>query len=210
MVDGQAAAVFGVEGLRWNVFFHPIAALLMFIAALAEANRTPFDLAEAEQELVGGYHTEYSAMKLALFFLAEYTHMITSSALMATMFLGGYLVPGWTWLNTSPTVGAMFCRVGVLSFKIFLLICFYMLIRWTIPRFRFDQLMRLAWKVFIPASMALVAIQGVIVYTNISQAWALVGNIAVVLVAAMVAAGRWQPITGRQLSMKPVEVAVQR
>src|SRR5262245_2021566 len=120
----------------WTVVFHPLAALIMFITALAEANRMPFDLAESEQELVGGYHTEYSAMKLALFFLAEYAHMITSSALMICMFFGGYRVPGWDWLNNDPGFWAMICRMLAIGAKIFLFIVMYMIVRWTIPRFR--------------------------------------------------------------------------
>ena len=164
--------------------------------------RTPFDLAECEQELVGGYHTEYSAMKLALFFLAEYTHMITSSALMVAMFFGGYLVPGWVWLNTTPTALAMVCRVGVFGLKIFVLICLYMLVRWTLPRFRYDQLMRLAWKGIVPMSMALVALQGVITYTGVARWWAPLGNVAIVLVAGIIAAAGRAPVTGRQASLR--------
>ena len=197
MVEFQAQATHS-----WGFFYHPLGAVLFFIAALAEANRTPFDLAECEQELVGGYHTEYSALKLALFFLAEYTHMITSSALMVAMFFGGYLVPGWVWLNTSTTAFAMVCRVGVFGFKIFVLIFLYMLIRWTIPRFRYDQLMRLAWKGIVPMSMALVAVQGVITYTGAKLWWAPLGNVAIVLVVGIIAAARRAPTTGRQASLR--------
>jgi len=94
MVDAQAATVWGVGGLSWTLLYHPVAAVILFITALAEAKRMPFDLAESEQELIGGYHTEYSAMKLALFFLAQYAHMITASALMVAIYFGGYLIPG--------------------------------------------------------------------------------------------------------------------
>lgn len=205
MVESQTGEFF-LQGFDWMVFYHPLGAILIFIAALAEANRTPFDLAECEQELVGGYHTEYSAMKLALFFLAEYTHMITSSALMVAMFFGGYLVPGWTWLNTDESALAMFCRIGVFGFKIFLLMSLYMLVRWTIPRFRYDQLMRLAWKGIVPMSMALVAVQGVITFTGAEKWWATIGNVAIVLVAGTIAACRREPVTGRQASLPKVVV----
>ncbi len=190
-------------GHWWIVAYHPVVALIFFTTALAESNRMPFDLAESEQELVGGYHTEYSAMKLALFFLAEYAHMITSSALMVCLFLGGWRVPGWVWLNEDPSVLAMLARVGAMSGKIFLLICVYMFIRWTIPRFRFDQLMRLAWKSLVPMSMALVAIQGAVIYYGWPQWFTLVGNGAILLVGGAVSALGGKPITGRQQSLGP-------
>lgn len=200
MVDAQAGMLFGAQGFDWMFWYHPIGALLIFVAALAESNRTPFDLAECEQELVGGYHTEYSAMKLALFFLAEYAHMITSSALMVALFFGGYLVPGWHWLNTSDSALAMFCRMGAFGFKVFLVIFLYMLVRWTIPRFRYDQLMRIAWKGIVPMSMALVVIQGVVVYVGWPQWVCILGNVAIVLVAALTVP-RGGPVTGRQASL---------
>jgi len=190
----------------WTALYHPLAAMLLFITALAEANRMPFDLAESEQELVGGYHTEYSAMKLALFFLAEYAHMITSSALMISMFFGGYLVPGWAWLNTSPEASAMIARVLVFGAKVFLFICVYMLIRWTIPRFRFDQLMRLAWKSLVPMSMALVALQAVIAYRDWPAWSAPVGNLLILLAAGFVASAVGRPVTGRQQSLERMAI----
>jgi NADH-quinone oxidoreductase subunit H len=188
--------------LVWTVVYHPVAALILFTTALAEANRMPFDLAESEQELVGGYHTEYSAMKLALFFLAEYAHMITSSALMVAIFFGGYLVPGWDWLNTSDSFLAMCCRIGVTSFKVFLVICVYMIIRWTLPRFRFDQLMRLAWKGLVPMTMGIVAVQGLILYNGWPQWIALPANVLILLLGAFVGAASGKQITGRQLSLQ--------
>jgi NADH-quinone oxidoreductase subunit H len=133
----------------WNVLFQPLACLLFLICILAECNRLPFDLPEAEQELVGGYHTEYSGMKFALFFLAEYTHMITTSFLLVILFLGGWHLP---WLPESGRA-ALVLQVLVFAAKMMALIIFYMLIRWTIPRFRFDQLMGIAWKVLIPLSL---------------------------------------------------------
>lgn len=207
MVDHQAGSLFGLGGFAWNVWYHPLGALLIFIAALAEANRTPFDLAECEQELVGGYHTEYSAMKLALFFLAEYTHMITTSALMVAMFFGGYLVPGWDWLNTSESWFAMVCRCGVFASKVAGLISLYMLIRWTIPRLRYDQLMRIAWKGIVPMSMGLVVIQAVLVYTAWPQWISMVGNVLIVVITAVAGVVVRKPISGRQASLERKAVA---
>lgn len=186
----------------WTVIYHPVAALILFVTALAEANRMPFDLAESEQELIGGYHTEYSAMKLAMFFLAEYGHMITSSALIVCLYFGGHHIPGWTWLNTSPTAGAMLARIAVTATKVGLFITLYMLVRWTLPRFRFDQLMRLAWKSLVPITMILVSVQVLIVYLDASAWWALAGNAAVLIVAAFFGAAAGRPITGRQHSLR--------
>lgn len=197
----------------WIVMYHPVAALLLFIAALAEANRMPFDLAESEQELIGGYHTEYSAMKLALFFLAEYAHMITTSGLMTALFFGGYLLPSWfpgaAIVNGELTFTAMLLRSLVFGGKIALFISLYMAVRWTIPRFRFDQLMRMAWKGLVPISMALVALQGVIVYLGVNQWWATAGNAAIIVGALIVAGVSRKPITGRQQSL-PLKAMVSR
>ncbi len=133
----------------WFIVFQPVGFLLFMIAAFAECNRLPFDLPEAEQELVGGYHTEYSAMKFALFFLGEYTHMVTTSFLLTVLFFGGW---HFWWIATpeSTGIGSIIIKVAVIWVKMILFIIFYMLIRWTLPRFRFDQLMALAWKVLIP------------------------------------------------------------
>src|SRR5262245_4897745 len=134
----------------WNILYHPLAFLLFLTSVFAECNRLPFDLPEAEQELVGGYHTEYSALKFGLFMLGEYTHMITVSFLAAVIFFGGwhlpYLTDGHEWYHT---VFKFVAILGKASFFIFL----FLLIRWTLPRFRFDQLMNLAWKVLIPLSV---------------------------------------------------------
>jgi NADH-quinone oxidoreductase subunit H len=139
--------------LAWNVWTQPLAWLIFFTSALAESNRLPFDLSECEQELVGGYHTEYSAMKFALFFLGEYTHVITTSFLTAILFFGGWHFP-WIATPESAYTGAWLVKVLVLLAKVFSVIVLIMLIRWTIPRFRFDQLMNLTWKALIPLSLA--------------------------------------------------------
>lgn len=139
----------------WNWYFwtQPLACLIFFTSAMAEANRLPFDLSECEQELVGGFHTEYSAMKFALFFLGEYTHVITTSFLTVILFFGGWHFP---WIATAESVytGAWIVKLMVLLAKVFMVIVLIMLIRWTIPRFRFDQLMNLSWKALIPLSLA--------------------------------------------------------
>ena len=136
----------------WNVLFQPLAAVLFATSIFAETNRLPFDLPEAEQELVGGYHTEYSAMKFALYFLGEYTHMITTSFLIVIMFFGGWLLP-WVSVPGDTSVGAMIIKLIVIGVKMALFIVFFMLVRWTLPRFRFDQLMGLAWKVLMPLAL---------------------------------------------------------
>jgi NADH-quinone oxidoreductase subunit H len=149
LLETQAAQ--GVLG--WYVWTQPLACLIFFTSALAESNRLPFDLSECEQELVGGYHTEYSAMKFALFFLGEYTHVITTSFLTVILFFGGWHFP-WIATSESAYAGAWLVKVLVLLTKVFSVIVLIMLIRWTIPRFRFDQLMSLAWKALIPLSLA--------------------------------------------------------
>jgi len=141
----------------WFIISQPIAAVLFYVCIMAEANRAPFDNAEAESELVGGYHTEYSSMRFALFFLAEYAHMITSSAFFAILFLGGYHLPFVGW--TSPEavgLGPALVKFGVLMGKAVLSICFMMVLRWTLPRVRWDQVMKLAWNGLIPLGIAVV------------------------------------------------------
>jgi NADH-quinone oxidoreductase subunit H len=140
------------QGFHWNVFFQPLAFLIFLICSFAECNRAPFDLPESESELVGGYHTEYSSMKLGLFLFAEYINMFISSAIIVCLFFGGYHFPGIDSLHLSPNLAAAI-SVFVFFAKIFFFIFFFMWVRWTLPRFRFDQLMRLGWKVLIPLSI---------------------------------------------------------
>lgn len=134
----------------WNVLYQPLACILFITAIFAECNRVPFDLPEAEQEIVAGYHTEYSGMKFALFFLGEYTHMITTSFIVMLAFFGGWHFPGITGVDGF--LGVVL-KIGVFAAKMAVFILFYMLIRWTIPRFRFDQLMSMAWKGLIPITV---------------------------------------------------------
>lgn len=137
--------------LSWNVFKNPITFLIFFICALAETNRAPFDLPECETELVGGYHTEYSSMKLGFYLFAEYVNMFISSAVMSLFFFGGYNFP-WMDKIADPNVLAAVGTVVMFSKTIFFIFVF-MWIRWTIPRFRYDQLMNLGWKILIPLSI---------------------------------------------------------
>lgn len=202
----------------WNIFLHPLAFLILATTAFAETNRTPFDLAEAEQELVGGFHTEYSSMKFAMFFLAEYAHMITASAVIVALFFGGWHL--WLLPNVDNTAWwAALIKFAVYWAKIALFIAFYMVIRWTLPRFRFDQLMRLAWKSLIPLGLGLVVAAGLLAAlgwriepgTSVGRrllvvAVHLAAN-AIVLAGALWIAGRSrQPVTGRQEHLPEIEV----
>ena len=136
----------------WFVLFMPLALLLFMTRSYAECSRLPFDLPEAEQELVGGYHTEYSALKLGLMLLSEYVHLITGSFMVAALFLGGWSLFGLESFVTDPILGAVL-KLLVLCTKMVGLCIFAQFVRWTIPRFRFDQLMNLAWKVMIPLAL---------------------------------------------------------
>ena len=138
----------------WYAFAQPLGFIVFLVASFAEAARLPFDLPEAEQELVGGYHTEYSGIKLLLFLVAEFLHMVTAAFLIVIMFLGGWHLWGVTGSGQEVTWLGAFVRFGVLSAKIFAVILFFMLVRWSWPRFRFDQLMNLAWKVMLPLGIA--------------------------------------------------------
>ena len=137
--------------LSWNVFKQPLAFLIFLIAVYAETNRLPFDLTEAEQELVGGYHTEYSSMKFAMFFMAEYANMITGAALTVTLFFGGWDVPFIDELS----MGILGVMLSILSFalKTAFFLFLYIWVRWTFPRFRYDQLMYIGWKVLLPLAL---------------------------------------------------------
>jgi NADH-quinone oxidoreductase subunit H len=136
----------------WYAFLQPLGFIVFLIAAFAEASRLPFDLPEAEQELIGGYHTEYAGMKLLLFLVAEFLHMIAASFLIVQLFLGGWHFPYLTggMENEQITWVQAALRIAVLQGKIFAVIVFFMLVRWSWPRFRFDQLMSLAWKIMLP------------------------------------------------------------
>ncbi len=158
-LKGIAAAQ---TGWHWNIVYQPLGFLIFIICAFAETNRTPFDLPESDSELIGGYHTEYSSMKLGFYLFAEYINMFISSAIMSTLYFGGYNMPFIGRLGLSPNTMAILGVVFLFA-KIFFFIFFFMWVRWTIPRFRFDQLMNLGWKILIPLSIFNVAITGFII-----------------------------------------------
>lgn len=140
------------RGWHWNIFLQPLGFIVFIIAAFAETNRLPFDLPEAEPELVGGYHTEYSGMRWGLFFLSEYTNMITSSVLMATLYFGGWQLPFVNYTAMMPNVAALI-QVLTLAIKAGIFIFIFMWVRWSLPRFRYDQLMNLGWRVLFPLAI---------------------------------------------------------
>lgn len=145
----------------WNVFKQPLGFLIFIVCAFAETNRAPFDLPECETELVGGYHTEYSSMKLGFYLFSEYINMFVSSAVMATLYFGGYNFPFMHHLGLSEN-WVTILGVVALFIKIFCLIFFFIWVRWTLPRFRYDQLMDLGWKSLIPLSIANIVVTGLV------------------------------------------------
>lgn len=149
---------------NWLIFKQPLAFFIFMVAAFAETNRLPFDFPEAEQELVGGYNTEYSSMKFALFFMGEYANMVASSAMMVTLFLGGWTLPffGLDQPATSLLMGLV--HIGIFIGKVVGLIVLFIWVRWMWPRFRFDQLMDLGWKKFIPLALANILVTAVLLW----------------------------------------------
>ena len=150
----------------WNIVYQPLGFLIFLICAFAECNRTPFDLPEAENELIGGYHTEYSSMKLGFYLFSEYINMFISSVIMSTLFFGGYDIPFVNEAALSPNMAAL---LGVLALmvKVVFFIFFFMWVRWTIPRFRYDQLMHLGWRILIPLALFnMLVTGGLILYFN--------------------------------------------
>lgn len=155
IVDQQIAG-------HWNILYQPLGFLIFFVCALAECNRAPFDLPEAENELNMGYHQEYSSMKLGFYLFAEYINMFISSAIMATLFFGGYDIPFVNMSHFDPNVAAVLGIVA-LMIKIFIFIFVFMWVRWTLPRFRYDQLMNLGWKGLIPLALVNMLVTGAVV-----------------------------------------------
>lgn len=153
-----------IPWFSWYVFKQPLAFLIFLICAFAETNRTPFDLPECESELVGGYHTEYSSMKLGFYLFAEYINMFISSALIALLFFGGFNYPGMDWVSNNIGVNtATLLGVGAMFAKTLFGIFFYMWVRWTVARFRYDQLMNLGWKILIPLAIVNIVVTGAVV-----------------------------------------------
>jgi NADH-quinone oxidoreductase subunit H len=157
------------HGWHWYVLYQPVGFIIFLVCAFAETSRTPFDLPECETELVGGYHTEYSSMKLGFYLFAEYINMFISSALMATLYFGGYNFPFMGHMAAAGVSPNVITLLGTffLFMKIFAFIFFFMWVRWTIPRFRYDQLMNLGWKILIPLAIVnLVGTAAVMLWIN--------------------------------------------
>lgn len=150
------------SGMNWNIFYQPLTFLIFIICSFAECNRTPFDLAECESELVNGHHTEFSSMKMGFYMFSEYVSMFFSSALISILFFGGYNFPGIEWVTEHWGVNiAGILSVLSLLVKITFFIFFYMWVRWTLPRFRYDQLMRLGWKILFPLALFNILLVGI-------------------------------------------------
>ncbi|MFG0314847.1 MAG: NADH-quinone oxidoreductase subunit H [Phycisphaerales bacterium] len=191
----------------WMMLSMPLAALLFYVCGLAESNRAPFDNAEAEQELVGGFHTEYSSMRFALYFLAEYAHLVTACSFFVLLFAGGYHLPVLDFGLTHPeTTGllAMFVKIGVFALKVVLMVCLAMVVRWSLPRLRYDQVMMLGWQAMIPAGMLIIVVTSVMVYFGqtslLPMLLATVGMLVVLLLAQHVFA----TIYGRSTSNRRI------
>lgn len=182
--------------IGWNIWYQPLACVIFFIAAMAEAQRLPFDLAECEQELIGGWHTEYSAMKWGLFFLAEYTHVITISFLTSILFFGGWHFPIIAEAD-SAYAGATIVKVLVLMTKVFAVIIVIQMLRWTIPRFRFDQLMGLAWKGLIPLATVNVLLVMIVKQFELNTLWLFPLSMAAFVAAGLMTTQSSRPFARR-------------
>jgi NADH-quinone oxidoreductase subunit H len=200
----------------WNVVNLTVAFFIFMVAAFAETNRLPFDLPEAESELIAGYHTEYSAMKFSLFFIAEYAAMVTQSALMATLFFGGWDVPFTAHDNIGPYSGWLsLLSIGIFLVKILFFLFLFMWIRWTLPRFRYDQLMSLGWKVMLPLALVYIVLIAAVMLglsaAGIGQGWmyaAILGSMNVALIIVLFAIfDRGRIISPAYGRMHPREVA---
>jgi NADH-quinone oxidoreductase subunit H len=188
----------------WLVFAHPMAAVIFYICILAESNRAPFDNAEAEQELVGGYHTEYSSMRFALYFLAEYAHIVTGTAFFVLLFFGGFepLPFMQVWGNEATGFLAVLAKFGIFFGKTVTIVMLTMVIRWTIPRLRYDQIMVMGWSALIPMSLLLVIATSVAVYLgwHTKPGVVAVGLLLGVNVVAFVLSVLGQPLFPKPLS----------
>ncbi|MBI1372034.1 MAG: hydroxyacid dehydrogenase [Phycisphaera sp.] len=240
IVAQQASYAYGIIP-QWIALQQPIACILFFVCILAESNRAPFDLAECEQELIGGFHTEYSSMKFALFFLGEYMHMMTGCAFLTLLFLGGWHLPyvdlvlygtdtahaaqgyhdGGLFGMLHNSIGfpewflglvGMIIKVHVFLFKVLLLLALMMWVRWTLPRFRFDQLMKLAWRSLVPLTLLILVTTGTFVFMG-WQHYMWLGNGLILVIALGVAplipqgppVNRRVPLPGSRFSPLPSE-----
>ncbi|MCP3692991.1 MAG: NADH-quinone oxidoreductase subunit NuoH [Planctomycetaceae bacterium] len=195
-LDLETIMAHQAESGWWYAFTQPLGCLVFVIAAFAEAARLPFDLPECEQELIGGYHTEYAGIKLLLFLVAEFIHMITASFLIVILFLGGWHFWGITGTDPVATSWGMgLLRVLVLFTKVFLVIVFFMLVRWSWPRFRFDQLMGLAWKVMLPLGLLNFVVVSILLETRLllygQDASSTGFDITSVLISWLICVGSW-------------------
>ena len=165
MVNGSLSLTDIVEHQKngfWNILVQPLGFLIFIITAFAETNRAPFDLAECDTELIGGYHTEYSSMKMGFYLFAEYINMFVSSAVISTLYFGGYHMPFIDSIGLSPNMVTLL-GAGFLFMKILFFIFVFMWVRWTLPRFRYDQLMNLGWKVLVPLAILNIIITGAVI-----------------------------------------------
>ncbi len=151
----------------WLALYSPVSFVIFLVASFAETNRLPFDLPEAETELVGGYHTEYSAMKFALFFLAEYSNMIASAAMMVTLFFGGWTLPFWGLDQPAATLGAGLAHILIFLVKMLVFMVLFIWVRWMFPRFRYDQLMDLGWRRFVPLALVNILVTAVVLWMRV-------------------------------------------
>jgi len=189
IINSQAAS--GV----WNIFLQPLGFVVFLVAAFAESARLPFDLPECEQELIGGYHTEYAGMRLLMYLIAEFLHMVTVSFLIVILFFGGWHFWGLTGADNNVTWVTAILRVLVLMAKVLGVILFFMMARWSWPRFRFDQLMTLAWKVMLPMGLVnLVAVAVLAEYGSSVPAWLGVLGMWGVAIATWIVAGIAAPL----------------
>jgi NADH-quinone oxidoreductase subunit H len=189
----------------WFIIPLTLGFIMFFISALAETNRLPFDLPEAEGELIAGYHTEYSAMKFSMFYIAEYSNMVTASALMATLFFGGWDIPFTHWDDTGdPSVLKTLATLAVFGLKTGVFLFTYIWIRWTLPRFRYDQLMALGWRVLLPSSLVYLTIMATAIwYLHGRLGWAYDRPMALTLGAVnlvLLVAAVWGLDRGRVVS----------
>jgi NADH-quinone oxidoreductase subunit H len=185
-------------GHLWFALPLALSFLIFMIAAFAETNRLPFDMPEAESELVAGFHTEYSSMKFSMFFIAEYANVTTASALMATLFLGGWDIPLWTGDNmrviapgvvegAAPHWAITLATLAVFALKTLFFVFFFMWVRWTVPRFRYDQIMHLGWKILLPTALAYIMVIGttILVLDSMALPYGLAYGLALTAVSAL-------------------------
>jgi NADH-quinone oxidoreductase subunit H len=151
----------------WLVFYSPLSFFIFLVASFAETNRLPFDLPEAETELVGGYHTEYSSMKFALFFLGEYSNMIASAGMMVTLFFGGWTLPFWGLNHPATSLGMGVIQILIFIVKMLSFMVLFIWVRWMFPRFRYDQLMDLGWRRFLPLALANILITAIVLWVRV-------------------------------------------